>query len=192
MVRTFRTIEYRTIDAALVKEQSDYGYSRVEYDFIFKSVNYSYKGKYLIEQVFVGMVHPVSEVIISGSNFPSVSLGWIVSDEAFMGKLKSVSLLKVRGSYGMIGNNNIGNYTHYNTVSGNTNAVFGSTVASGSAVTNLGNDDLGWEKLANWTFGVDLGFFNNRITFTYDYYNKITSNMLYSLPVPEESGFSLH
>ena len=42
-----------------------------------------------------------------------------------MGKLKSVSLLKVRGSYGMIGNNNIGNYTHYNTVSGNTNAVFG-------------------------------------------------------------------
>ena len=68
-----------------------------------------------------------------------------------MGKLKSVSLLKVRGSYGMIGNNNIGNYTHYNTVSGNTNAVFGSTVASGSAVTNLGNDDLGWEKLANWT-----------------------------------------
>lgn len=68
--------------------------------------------------------------------------------------------------------------------------MFGSTVASGSAVTNLGNDDLGWEKTRQLDFGVDLGFFNNRITFTYDYYNKITSNMLYSLPVPEESGFS--
>ena len=78
-------------------------------------VNYSYKGKYLIGQVFVGMVHPF-RIIIKWGNFPSVSLGWIVSDEAFMGKLKSVSLLKVRGSYGMIGNNNIGNYTHYNTV----------------------------------------------------------------------------
>lgn len=45
-------------------------------------------------------------------------------------------------------------------------------------------------KTRQLDFGVDLGFFNNRITFTYDYYNKITSNMLYSLPVPEESGFS--
>ena len=180
----------QTIDAALVKNNPTMDVQEWSMISYLSRVNYSYKGKYLIG---ASIRRDGSSRFGSNNkwgNFSSVSLGWIVSDEAFMGKLKSVSLLKVRGSYGMIGNNNIGNYTHYNTVSGNTNAVFGSTVASGSAVTNLGNDDLGWEKTRQLDFGVDLGFFNNRITFTYDYYNKITSNMLYSLPVPEESGFS--
>ena len=180
----------QTIDAALVKNNPTMDVQEWSMISYLSRVNYSYKGKYLIG---ASIRRDGSSRFGSNNkwgNFPSVSLGWIVSDEAFMGKLKSVSLLKVRGSYGMIGNNNIGNYTHYNTVSGNTNAVFGSTVASGSAVTNLGNDDLGGEKTRQLDFGVDLGFFNNRITFTYDYYNKITSNMLYSLPVPEESGFS--
>lgn len=180
----------QTIDAALVKNNPTMDIQEWSLISYLSRVNYSYKGKYLIG---ASIRRDGSSRFGSNNkwgNFPSVSLGWIVSDEAFMSKLKSVSLLKVRGSYGTIGNNNIGNYTHYNTVSGNTNAVFGSTTASGSAVTNLGNDDLGWEKTRQLDFGVDLGLFNNRITFTYDYYNKITSNMLYSLPVPEESGFS--
>ena len=136
----------QTIDAALVKNNPTMDVQEWSMISYLSRVNYSYKGKYLIG---ASIRRDGSSRFGSNNkwgNFPSVSLGWIVSDEAFMGKLKSVSLLKVRGSYGMIGNNNIGNYTHYNTVSGNTNAVFGSTVASGSAVTNLGNDDLGWGK----------------------------------------------
>ena len=75
-----------------------------------------------------------------------------MSDEAFMGKLKSVSLLKVRGSYGMIGNNNIGNYTHYNTVSGNTNAVFLVVLSQAEVLLRI-LETMIWDgkKLANWT-----------------------------------------
>lgn len=98
--------------------------------------------------------------------------------------------MKLRGSYGVIGNNNIGNYTQYNTINITKGGVFGSTVVNGSQVTNLGNSNLGWEKTKQLDLGIDFSFLNNRITLTYDYYKKITDNLLYSLSVPRESGFS--
>lgn len=180
----------QTIDAALVKNNPTMDIQQWSMISYLTRVNYSYKGRYLIG----------ASVRRDGSsrfgpnnrwgNFPSFSAGWIASDETFMENLEWLSLLKIRGSYGIIGNNNIGNYTHYNTVSSNTNVVFGNTISSGSAVTNLGNDDLGWEKTSQLDIGADISFLNNRINFTYDYYRKITSDLLYSLPVPRESGFS--
>lgn len=90
-----------------------------------------------------------------------------------MKKLSWVSLLKLRGSYGVIGNNNIGNYTQYNTINITKGGVFGSTVVNGSQVTNLGNSNLGWEKTKQLDLGIDFSFLNNRITLTYDYYKKL-------------------
>lgn len=83
-------------------------------------------------------------------NFPAISAGWLVNEEKFMKSLDWLSMFKIRASYGVTGNNNIGNYTQYNVIS-NSNAVFGSNVASGIRVTNLGNVELGWERLLRQT-----------------------------------------
>lgn len=180
----------RTIDAALVKNNPRQDIQQWAMLSYLARVNYSYKGRYLLGASIRRDGSSRFGANNKWGNFPSFSLGWIVSDEKFMEKLGWLSLLKLRGSYGTIGNNNIGNYTHYNTVSASSNTVFGNTIASGSAVTNLGNDNLGWERTEQLDLGVDISFLNNRIEFTYDYYRKITSDLLYSLPVPRESGFS--
>lgn len=153
-------------------------------------MNYNYRGKYMLTAAVRrdGSSRFGSEN--RWGNFPSVSAGWLVSEEKFMRNIRSISLLKLRGSYGVIGNNNIGNYTQYATVSTTTNSVFGAIVAPGASVTTLGNSNLGWETTKQLDFGVDLGLFSNRLVLTYDYYNKKTTNLLYNLAVPQESGFS--
>ncbi len=151
---------------------------------------YSYQGKY----------HLAAAVRRDGSSrfgagnrwgvFPSVSGSWIVSDEVFFPQTNVLSLVKIRGSWGLTGNNNIGNYTQYALVGLGYNAVFGNTVVAGSRVENLGNSELGWEKTSQIDIGVDIGLFKNRINVIYDYYNKTTSDLLYSFDVPRSSGYS--
>src|SRR5690606_23693078 len=96
----------------------------------------------------------------------------------------------IRGSYGVTGNNNIGNYTQYALVNNTINAAFGNEIVSGAAVTSLSNSNLGWETTSQYDLGLELGLFNNRVQFVYDYYNKTTTNLLYSVQIPQESGFS--
>jgi len=178
-----------TIDMALVKNNPRMEIQQWSMVSYLSRLNYSYKNRYLLGVSFRRDGSSRFGVNNKWGNFPAVSAGWIASDEEFMTKLEQLSFLKIRGSYGLIGNNNIGNYTQYNQVSG-ANTVFGNTSHSGSAVTGLGNDDLGWEMTKQLDLGIDLGFFNNRINFTYDYYRKVTTDLLYELPIPQESGFS--
>lgn len=179
----------KTIDAALVKNnptQDIQEWSMLSY---LGRLNYNYLDRYLFS---ASIRRDGSSRFGSQSkwgNFPAVSVGWLANEENFLKNIKWLSLLKVRMSYGLTGNNNIGNYTQYNVVS-NSNTIFGSSVESGIKVANLGNVELGLEKTKEFDFGLDFAFLNNRITFTYDYYNKITRNLLYSLSVPVESGFS--
>lgn len=178
----------QTINAALVKNNPTQDIQEWSMVSFLGRINYNYKEKYLLS----------ASIRRDGSsrfgkenrwgNFPAISAGWLVNEEKFMKSLDWLSMFKIRASYGVTGNNNIGNYTQYNVIS-NSNAVFGSNVASGIRVTNLGNVELGWEKTTEADFGVDLSVWNNRITFTYDYYNKTTRDLLYSLSVPRESGF---
>ncbi|GAA4305709.1 TonB-dependent receptor [Compostibacter hankyongensis] len=153
-------------------------------------LSYNYKGKYLA----TAAIRSDGSSRFGSNNrwgtFPSASLGWIISDENFMKPLKAVSFAKFRTSYGVIGNNNIGNYTQYALVNNTVNAVFGEDEAPGAAVTSLANPNLGWETTKQFDFGIDLGLFNDRIQFTYDYYLKHTTNLLYSVQVPQESGFT--
>ncbi len=158
-------------------------------------VNYNYKGRYLLS---ASVRRDGSSRFGSDNkwgNFPSVSAGWVISDEAFMAGVKSVSLLKFRTSYGVTGNNNIGNYTYFanvsSTNSGSTNNyVFNNTLAPGNMVSTLANSTLGWEKTRQFDFGIDLGLFKNRVTFSYDYYTKTTDGLLFNVPVPTFTGFS--
>ncbi len=157
---------------------------------VLSRLTYNYKGKYMFG---ASMRRDGSSRFGSDNrwgNFPSLSAGWIISDEAFLQGIEKVSFAKLRASYGIIGNNNIGNYTQYALVNNTVNAVFGSTVASGAAVTSLSNTNLGWETTKQLDIGLDLGLLGDRITFTYDYYRKNTTNLLYSVQVAQEAGFS--
>lgn len=179
----------QTINAALVKNNPSQDIQEWSMMSFLGRVNYDLMGRYLLS---ASIRRDGSSRFGSNNkwgNFPAVSLGWLVNEETFMKSVDWLSMFKVRASYGLIGNNNIGNYTQYNVIS-NSNTVFGSTTSSGIRVTNLGNTELGWERTAEFDFGIDLSFLNNRITFTYDYYNKTTRDLLYSLSVPRESGFS--
>ncbi len=152
-------------------------------------LTYNYQGKYL----FTASVRSDGSSRFGSANrygtFPSVSAGWVISDEKFMANSKKVSFAKLRASYGIIGNNNIGNYTQYALVNNTVNAVFGNTVATGAQVTQLANPKLGWETTKQLDLGLDLGLFNDRVQFTYDFYTKKTSNLLYSVQIAQESGF---
>ncbi|HZG25151.1 MAG TPA: SusC/RagA family TonB-linked outer membrane protein, partial [Chitinophagaceae bacterium] len=153
-------------------------------------LTYDYQGKYL----FTAAVRSDGSSRFGSANrwgvFPSASVGWVISDENFLRNVKNVTFAKFRASYGVIGNNNIGNYTQYALVNNTVNAVFGSNVATGAVVTSLANNNLGWETTKQFDFGLDLGLFNDRIQFKYDYYVKNTTHLLYSVQIPQESGFS--
>ena len=155
-------------------------------------LTYNYKGKYL----FTAAIRADGSSRFGANNqfgtFPSASVGWVISDENFAQKFQQVSFAKVRASFGVIGNNNIGNYTQYALVNNTTNAVFGNTVATGAVVTSLSNPNLGWETTRQFDMGLDLGLFNDRIQFIYDFYTKRTTNLLYNVQIPQEAGFGIY
>lgn len=155
----------------------------------FGRVSYDYKGKYLLS----GTIRQDGSSRFGENQkygyFPSVSAGWIVSDEKFFPKNGLVSFLKIRSSYGTTGNFNIGNYLQISNIT-NTNYVFGGTLTPGLSITTLGNKDLTWEISKQTDIGLELNLLKNRITFSYDYYNKITNGMLYSTSLPVASGYA--
>ncbi|PSR52854.1 SusC/RagA family TonB-linked outer membrane protein [Adhaeribacter arboris] len=153
-------------------------------------LTYNYKGKYL----FTAAVRSDGSSRFGSANrwgtFPSASVGWVVSDEEFMRSIPKISFAKVRASFGVTGNNNIGNYTPYALINNTVNAAFGNNVAPGSAVVSLANPNLSWETTKQFDAGLDLGLFNDRITFMYDFYKKKTTNLLYNVQIAQESGFT--
>ncbi|GAB4021494.1 TonB-dependent receptor [Spirosoma migulaei] len=121
--------------------------------------------------------------------FPSVSAGWLVSDEQFMQNLKAVNLLKLRVSYGVAGNNQIPNYGSISLL-GTSNYASGTNLASGLAIGNIANTNLKWERTNQLNIGLDLRLFNDRIGVSAEFYNSITKDMLLNVPIPDISGFS--
>jgi TonB-linked SusC/RagA family outer membrane protein len=121
--------------------------------------------------------------------FPSVSGGWLMSKENFIkDKLTYVSNLKLRASYGEVGNNNIGDYSAIGLMR-STNYTFGSDKIGGYSPSSFSNSDLGWEKTQTTDLGVDLGFLNNRLNVSLDYYIANTKDLLLNVPISETSGF---
>jgi TonB-linked SusC/RagA family outer membrane protein len=153
-------------------------------------LTYNYKGKYLL----TAAVRSDGSSRFGSENrwgtFPSASLGWLISDENFLSDVEKISFAKIRTSYGVTGNNNIGNYRQYALINNTVNAVFGNNVAAGSVVTSLSNPNLGWETTKQFDVGLDLGLFNDRVQLVYDYYVKNTTNLLYSVQIAQEAGFT--
>lgn len=121
--------------------------------------------------------------------FPSASAAWRVSEEKFMKNQSTVSNLKLRLSYGVVGNEGIAPYSSQGLMYA-TEAYFGnSEVATGLAPYTLSNQDLKWETTAQTNLGFDLGLFSNRLNLTADFYVKKTSNLLLNMPVSYHSGY---
>ena len=124
--------------------------------------------------------------------FPSFSAGWVVSEEGFMQNVPGISFLKLRGSWGALGNERIGNYPYQATIAFS-NALFyrGTEILSAqtAAQTQYAIQDITWEKTESFDFGVDANFFDNRLRFVGDYYLKTTKDMLLPLEIPDYIGF---
>jgi len=123
------------------------------------------------------------------SFFPSGSAAWRISGESFMSKLKAVSDLKLRASYGLTGNQEIGQYQSLGALQ-TESYNFGNVIAIGYAPNRIANPNLKWETTAQLNFGLDLGLFKNRITVTTDWYQKKTKDLLYNVSLPITSGFN--
>ncbi|GGH21037.1 SusC/RagA family TonB-linked outer membrane protein [Dyadobacter endophyticus] len=121
--------------------------------------------------------------------FPSGALAWKIANEKWVKNISAVSDAKLRVSYGLSGNQDIGNYRYLaNIIS--TPYVLGGTLYTGSATAGIANPDLRWEKNAQFDAGFDISLFNNRIQLSADYYIKNTSDLLFNVGVPTSSGFS--
>lgn len=123
--------------------------------------------------------------------FPSVSAGWRISQEKFMEDYQDwLSSLKLRVSYGSLGNNAASNNYMYQSLYAATNYVLGNTITGGLSQTTLSNTQLTWESTYVTNVGLDFGFFKNRLSGSFEWFNRDTKGILISLPVPLEHGTS--
>jgi TonB-linked SusC/RagA family outer membrane protein len=120
--------------------------------------------------------------------FPSLALGWTLSEESFIKNLDIFDNFKLRASYGVTGNNQIPAYSALGLL-GPENYVFNDQVIAGKSPTGVANPNLKWETTAQYNYGVDLGFFNNRLTITAEAYYKKTTDLLLEVQLPLSSGF---
>jgi TonB-linked SusC/RagA family outer membrane protein len=118
--------------------------------------------------------------------FPSLSVGWIVSDEAFMKNLKVLNYLKLRSSYGITGNDNIGDFTRYGLYS----VGLGYAGSLGLYPSTLANESLKWEKARMLDVSTEFGLFENRISGSFTYFFKQSSDLLLPIQLPTSSGFA--
>lgn len=146
----------------------------------FGRINYDYKGKYLFE--LSGRYDGTSRFAAESrwGFFPSGSAGWRISEEKFFAPAKKVmNNLKLRYSYGRLGNQQVGYYDYIRTVSTGTQSyLFGGGKSSSASLSNPVASDLTWETVEQHNVGLDMGFFNNRLNFTGEFYVRNTLNML--------------
>ncbi len=162
--------------------------TETKYSFLsyFARANYKFNNRYLI-----GVSGRVDGSSRFGKDnrygfFPAASVGWILTEESFLADNGVVEFLKLRASYGITGNAEIGNFASRSLYSGD--AGYGSV--GGQRPSQLANPDLHWEQTAQLDIGVDFGFLNNRITGEVDYYIKKTSDLLLEVNLPGSSGYS--
>lgn len=152
--------------------------------------NYVFNDRYLI--TVSGRVDGSSRF---GANnrygfFPSVGLGWNVSQEDFWNANGLISRLKLRASWGKTGNDRIGDYNYTALVNSGLNTVFGTgeVLFPGSTLTSLANPDLRWEETTQSDIGVEIAFFANKLQLEADAYRKVTSGVLFRAPIPAYLG----
>jgi TonB-linked SusC/RagA family outer membrane protein len=150
---------------------------------LFGRLNYSFKGRYLFE---ANARYDGSSRFAADNRwgfFPSFSAAWRISEEPFF-KMGWLNELKLRGSWGQLGNQTVGLYSYYSTVSLNQPFYFGGATSTGAAKSSLQNPNISWETTTATDFGFDAALLNNRLTVTGDVYHRRTDDILLTLPIP--------
>ena len=155
---------------------------------LFARVNYNYKGKYLLE---ANIRQDGSSRFLNDKwgTFPSFSAGWILSEENFLSSSNTIDYLKIRGSWGKLGNSNIPNFAFAKALSLSEGYSFGGTIVPGVGQSSLGNENLSWEKTTSSNFGVNL-VLNNGLGIDFDLFQRQTDDILFNLPVNVLTGFT--
>lgn len=150
---------------------------------------YSYKNKYLFSAT---IRRDGSSKFLKNNrfgNFPSFSLGWNVKEEAFMQRFEFLDMLKLRGGYGVLGNQEVGNYLYSADVTANINYLIdGSVMWNGSFPKVFASPSIKWENTEMTNIGLDLVLLNNRLKATAEYYIKNTTDILLQVPIPLSTG----
>jgi TonB-dependent starch-binding outer membrane protein SusC len=151
-------------------------------------VTYAFKDKYLVNMAIRTDGSSKFGAANRWGTFPSASVGWRVSEEDFFPKSTIVDDLKIRASYGLAGNNNIGNFTAQQLL-GLDNYVVGGKIVTGQAINSLGNLNLGWEQSKQTDIGIDATLFKGRLNMVLELYERFTQSMLQNIDIPASSGF---
>jgi len=177
-----------TINAAQAISSWDEGVNEWSMISYLGRINYAFKNRYLLTATFRSDGSSRFGIKKRYAFFPSLAAAWRVSQEEFFPKNNWLDELKIRLSYGKSGNNNIGNYAHLAAISAGS-YIFGNTQVTASQV-GLSNPFLTWEESGQIDAGIDLGFFNNRVSLVIDYYNRKSNNMLLDDVIPAITGFN--
>ena len=155
-------------------------------------LNYNYGDRYLLSAVVRRDGSSRLTKAIRWETFPSVSAAWRIDKEEFFPVDDHIiNLLKLRASYGVLGNENIGEYQYMATMMRNNMTYsFGNIPITGSAVSTYVNDQIAWEKKKSTNVGIDLAMFNNRFEFTAEWYKNVSEDLLTGVAVPTQAGVS--
>ena len=180
------------IDAGMTNGTITGNYNEWAMRSYFGRLNLNWDNKYLLE---ANLRADGSSKFAPGHRwgyFPSISAGWRISQEHFMeGAASWLDHLKLRASYGSLGNNATTSYYMYQSLFATANYILNGNIAGGLAQTVLANPNLTWEKTYMTNIGIDFAFLHNRLTGSVDIYNKDTKGILISLPAPLEHGTSI-
>lgn len=157
-------------------------------------LNYAFANKYLVN---FSIRRDGSSVFAPGKKwgyFPGASLGWVLSEEGFMDNVNFISNLKLRGSYGTLGFNAVGAYPWQSSIYTNTTAVFNNNYQNnpGAYFNKLPNKDLEWEITTMTNVGFDLSIFDGSVTFSAEYFERQTDNLIVNNPLPTSMGYAVN
>ena len=180
----FPNDNFQTVDGGAEVNAGSGNETDYTFDSLFGRVTYTYDNKYL----FKASIRRDGSSRFGENNrygtFPALSAGWIISEEQFLQENNIVSFLKVKGSWGKLGNAEIGNFGSRQLFEPNSY-----NLKTGLSFLQAGNANLTWEKSSQVDLGFEIGFIN-RFSLDFDYYNKQTDGLLFSVPLAESSGAS--
>ncbi|MDR2810799.1 MAG: TonB-dependent receptor [Tannerellaceae bacterium] len=149
---------------------------------------YSYDNRYLLTLSFRRDGSSRFSSTTRYGNFPSVSAGWNVAEEKFWTRPAWLDQLKIRAGYGVLGNQEVGDYRFLSTITGNVNYVSNNSLWTGSFPKNFASPDIRWESTAMTNVGMDLALLGGRLSSSIEYYNKMTKDILLEVPIPISTG----
>ncbi len=154
----------------------------------FARVTYDYQSRY----AFTGIIRRDGSSRFGANNrygiFPSVGVSWVVSEENFFPALNNIDIVKLRGSWGVNGNERIGNYQFISTIDRSRGYIFQGGRLIGASPSYIENPDIRWEESEQLDVAMEFGAFENRLTGSFGYYNKTTKGLLERIPIPGHIG----